>query len=89
MKNIYCIIVYIFLSSCTDKTVRNSKNIGRVKEGMSATEVMAIMGKENREFEKDSDEFSLEYDAGFGSSDNYYVYFSKHDSLVIGVNRGD
>jgi len=29
------------------------------------------------------------YESQWGSSDNYYIYISKKDSIVSGINYGD
>lgn len=70
-----------------DKNYNNLKNI---KLGMHYNKVISIMGPptDSIKFEGDTLRFNLKYQAAIGASDDYFVFFSKKDSLVVAIGDG-
>ncbi|WP_200503983.1 hypothetical protein [Adhaeribacter terrigena] len=51
-------------------------------------EVEKIMGKPDTILIFSAKYYGYMYDAPFGMSDNFYIFISKKDSLVVGINDG-
>lgn len=66
--------------------MKNDKNIKKVKKGMTKKQVIDIMGSPRELWQSpDTTTFSYVYDAPFASSDNFYVFFDKRDTLVVDI----
>lgn len=77
--------------SCSNKRQRaNSENIKKIKIGMGAGQVRKIMGEQDIEYQLPGNgkTFNYSYSATFGTSDNYYITFSRTDSSVVAVGYG-
>lgn len=90
LKRITCIGLFFMISCSSDKSVRNFDNLKNIHLGMTYDEVIEIMGKPdmNKTIEHDSTQFALSYDAVFGSSDSYYIFLTRQDSLVVAIGDG-
>ena len=63
--------------------MQNDRNIKKIKKGMTKKQVIDIMGSPRELWQSpDAATFSYVYDAPFASSDNFYVFFDKKDTLV-------
>lgn len=83
---IFFVIIYLNGNSA------NSRNIYRVKEGMTVSNVLKIMGPpiEKNSFHNDSENFFYRYlNSEFASSADFYVLFSNHDSVVVYIKYGN
>ena len=69
---------------------KNVNNIRNINVGMTVHEVYEIMGEPDSVFvmSYESERIRLLYESPVGASDHIYVYLSKNDSVVIGVNDG-
>jgi hypothetical protein len=92
MVRIFIMLLILCCLSCKEnpKAKANYYNLEKVKEGMHFNEVYSIMGNpdETGVLTPNDSIFGLKYFSPRGMSDNFYIYFSKKDSIVIGINRG-
>lgn len=72
---------------CTGKYTQNANNIKKVQIGMDKKQVINIMGVP--EFIDadtfDKERYSYIYGAPMLYSDNFYIFFSRKDSVVVAI----
>lgn len=85
-----CLLGLLGFSACKNNVLENSKNIHKVKYGMTMREVDSIMGApiDTIFSQYDTDRFRFEYKSSFMNSSNYTVYFNYSDSLVTAIGYG-
>lgn len=91
--NKHCCIIGIIalISSCADsRATKKKQDIKRIIPKMTVLEVKSIMGEPDSIFNwpTEPNKFRYMYNSSFGMSDNYYIIFSKIDSIVVSVNDG-
>lgn len=81
----------IFLSCNNPNADKNYEHMQQIKKGMHLEKVLTIMGKPDTIFAEpeNSNRIWYMYKSSVGMSDNFYIYISKKDSLVTGVNEGN
>ena len=97
MKHLIIILLVIVgFSSCDiseKKAKQNYENLKKVKIGMTMDTVVKIMGDPDTiiidPYKSQDRYYRYLYQSEFGMSDNFYVFFSKEDSLVFSINYGD
>lgn len=69
---------------------KNHENLKKIKLGMDYNEAISIMGNptQTEQFKDDSLRFRIAYPSVNGSSDDYYIFFSKKDSIAVAFNDG-
>lgn len=80
--------IIFLLNSCGDpKLDKNEQNLKKVKVNMTVLQVEALMGKPDAIF-TEANLFRYMYKAPSGMSDDFYIFFSQKDSIVISINDG-
>lgn len=81
---------FLFFSCNNSKAIENERNLKRVKIQMKVQQVEEIMGKPDTVLPvfKRPDLFEYKYESPIGMSDDFYIFFSKGDSVVTGINNG-
>lgn len=83
---IFFVLIYLNGNSA------NSRNIYKVKEGMTVSDVLRIMGSPNEinTYDGDTENFFYRYlNSEFASSDDFYVLFRNQDSIVVYIKYGN
>lgn len=86
------LIGIVLYSSCNNISNENLDDIKKVKKGMHFNQVKKIM--RNAPFKQDTydfepDEFVSLYQSPIGSSGDFSITYSKKDSIVKRIYRGD
>lgn len=93
MKKVVLIaLIFICFFSCLNpKANENKKNLQKVKSGMHLKEVIYIMGLPDTIISEPlhSNRIWYVYKSSSLMADNFYIYISKNDSLVEGINDGN
>ena len=77
-----------FLSCDSPQEKMNYQNLKKVKKGMRIEEVLGIMGKPDTILLFNPENYGYMYNAPSGMSDNFYIYITREDSIVVGINDG-
>ena len=96
---IYTIILFLiiignfFCATHNGKPEKNYENLKKVKISMKMDTVIKIMGQPDTiiidRFGNPKYYYGFMYKSQFGMSDNFYIYISQKDSLVVGINDGN
>ena len=86
---IFVISMLLVFSSCEGQ--KNSREIKKIKKGMTFDEVKNIMGNNYDVIDDyfDSLVFQQIYTSELLNSDKYRIYYLKADSVVIDIGYGD
>jgi hypothetical protein len=92
MVRIFIMLLILCCLSCKEnpKAKENYYNLEKINKGMHINEVFSIMGRPDDTAVVTSRDtiWGIKYISPSGMSDDFYIYFSKKDSIVIGINRG-
>ncbi|WP_223577822.1 hypothetical protein [Sphingobacterium sp. GVS05A] len=85
------LLLMVMVLGCSENQGdRNYDNLKKIELGMHYDKVVDIMGgaTDSIDFEGDTLRFNLKYKSAVGSSDDYFIFFSKKDNLVIAIGDG-
>lgn len=90
MKNIISFLLILSLGCSESQENKNYESLKKIKLGMNYDDVINILGAPTNigQFDHDSLRFSIAYSSVSGSSDDYYIFFSKRDSIVVAIGDG-
>jgi hypothetical protein len=84
------LMTHFGVSCLQSKADKNVKLIKKIKVGMTEKQVRGIMGNPDKvgAYPFYDQEYNFLYEAPIGFSDDFRVFFSKNDSLVIRIGDG-
>ena len=90
MKTIMAFLIILFSGCSESQESKNYENFKKIKLEMDYNEVINIMGSpmNSAQLNNDTLRFSIAYSSVSGSSDDYYIFFSKRDSIVVAIGDG-
>jgi hypothetical protein len=85
-------LTLLLLTSCNNpRADKNYVNLRQIKKGMHMNKVIKIMGQPDTIIiePENTNKLWFMYESSAGMSDNFYIYISKKDSIVEGINDGN
>jgi len=88
IASLFCFSLFFIIGSCNQSNQNeNWSNLKKVHTGMKYLEVETVMGKPDK-IENETSRIRLTYKAPIGMSDDFYIFLSKEDSMVVGITDG-
>lgn len=90
IKAIYLFCILLVYSCSSPVSEKNAENIKKVEIGMTLDEVLKIMNNPEKVviYPYNNDEYVYLYTSPTGYSDNFRIYISRRDSIVLRIGDG-